>query len=104
MAWARAWSRQDVAAYLSSYSPAFIPPPGLDLDAWKEQRRERLKSPGFIKVQIEEMEIEPLSNRVASVSFKQRYRSDRFSETTHKLLLMRLEEGEWHIAQESEIR
>lgn len=104
MGWARAWSQQDVDAYLDSYSADFIPPGGLSREAWSEQRRERLKNPGFIKVDIKELEIQPLSNQVASATFKQLYQSDRFSETTRKLLILRLDEGAWRIIQESEIR
>lgn len=103
-AWADAWSQQDVEGYLNSYSSAFIPPGNLSRTAWNEQRRERLKNPGFIKVEIEQLEIQPLSNQIASVTFKQRYQSDRFSETTRKLLLLRLDEGAWQIVQEAETR
>jgi tetratricopeptide (TPR) repeat protein len=102
--WANAWSQQDVAGYLNSYSAAFIPPGNIDRETWNEQRRDRIKSPGFIKIEIEQLEIQPLNSQAASVTFKQRYQSDRFAETTRKLLLLQLEEGQWRIVQEAETR
>lgn len=104
MAWAKAWSQQEVEGYLNSYSSAFIPPGGVTRDTWSEQRRERIKNPGFIKIEIEQMEIQPLNSQVASVTFRQRYQSDRITETARKLLLLRLEEGRWRIVQEAETR
>lgn len=102
--WANAWSQQDVAGYLNSYSAAFIPPGNIGRETWNEQRRDRIKSPGFIKIEIEQLEIQPLNSQVASITFKQRYQSDRFSENTRKLLLLQLEEGQWRIVQEAETR
>jgi tetratricopeptide (TPR) repeat protein len=104
MAWAKAWSQQDVESYLNSYSATFTPPNNLARDQWNEQRRDRIKSPRFIKITIEQMKIEPLNSQAANVTFKQRYQSDRFSGTTRKLLLLNLEDGAWRIVQESETR
>lgn len=102
--WAKAWSHQDVEGYLGSYSAAFIPPGNLSRDAWSEQRRDRIKAPGFIKVDIEQLEVQPLSSQIASVTFKQRYQSDRIAETARKLLLLRQEGQAWRIVQEVETR
>lgn len=104
IAWADAWSQQDTEDYLNSYSASFIPPGGITRETWNEQRRNRIKGPTFIKVDIEQMKIQPLNDQIASVTFKQRYRSDRLSSTTHKQLLLTLEDGAWRIVQESEIR
>lgn len=104
MTWAKAWSQQDVESYLNSYSTAFIPPGNLSRETWSEQRRDRIKNAGFIKISVEQMEIQPLNSQVASVTFKQRYQSDRLSETTRKLMLLRLDDGAWRIVQEAETR
>ena len=37
-AWAGAWSRKDVGAYLAFYGRSFQPPPGLNRSEWEKQR------------------------------------------------------------------
>lgn len=104
MAWARAWSAQDSEAYLSFYSGAFDPPKNLGSTAWANQRKKRLLAPTFIRIKLSQMESAALDNKFVSVSFKQHYTSDRYSDTTRKLLLLKNEEGLWRILQESEIK
>ena len=102
--WAAAWSAQDVQAYLDHYSPDFVPNNRLTRTDWEEQRRQRLKSPGFIRVEVSRLETMILDNHIASASFDQKYHSDRFTEFTHKLVLLRQEEGHWRIVQETETK
>ena len=104
MAWGRAWSAQDSEAYLSFYSGAFDPPKNLGSTAWANQRKKRLLAPTFIRIKLSQMESAALDNKFVSVSFKQHYASDRYSDTTRKLLLLKNEEGLWRILQESEIK
>ena len=104
MAWGRAWSTQDSEAYLSFYSGAFDPPENLGSTAWANQRKKRLLAPTFIRIKLSQMESAALDNKFVSVSFKQHYTSDRYADTTRKLLLLKNEEGLWRILQESEIK
>ncbi|MEO8717462.1 MAG: Wzy polymerase domain-containing protein, partial [Burkholderiales bacterium] len=52
-AWAAAWSRQDVNAYLASYAKDFRTPNGEPRDAWEKVRRTRLSAPKSIAVKID---------------------------------------------------
>lgn len=104
MAWAQAWSKQDSEAYLSFYSGAFDPPENLSSTAWANQRKKRLVAPTFIRITLSKIETTALDNKFVSVSFTQHYRSDRYSDTTRKLLLLKNEEGQWRILQEAEIK
>jgi len=103
-AWAQAWSHQDINAYLTSYSTAFKPVDGLGRAEWEAQRKDRLQAPTFIRIEIFRPAITVLNNELVSVIFKQRYQSDRFKETTDKLLLLTYENEQWRILQETEIK
>lgn len=104
LAWAKAWSRQDSEAYLAFYSEAFRPAGQVDRDSWATQRKTRLSSPDFIRVDISQLATRVLANDVVSARFRQRYQSDRFRETSTKLLLLKYENDKWRILQESEVK
>jgi hypothetical protein len=51
------------------------------------------------------VETTALDNKFASVSFIQHYSSDRYSDETHKLLLLKKnKDGQWRILQETEVQ
>lgn len=102
--WATAWSEQDVKRYLGHYSPDFIPDNRLSRPEWEELRRQRLLTPDFIRMEVSQLKTVILDNRIASVSLDQQYRSDRFSELSHKIVLLRYENGRWRIIQETETK
>ncbi len=101
--WAEAWSSQDVDAYLSHYSKSFRPSGGIGLSTWREQRRERVGGPEFIRVAITNADIELLDTEHARATFFQSYRSDRMSDTVRKELELVWEDGAWKIAEENVI-
>lgn len=100
-AWAEAWSRKDVAAYLAAYAKDFRPPNGESRSDWEKQRRERVAAPKSIAVKVEVAKVRDRGDGKVSVTFTQDYRSDRFrSKNTKTLLLERSEDGRWRILQE----
>ena len=103
IAWSEAWSNQDADAYLDAYSVDFKPQAPSSLAAWKKKRRDRLKSPKFIKIDISKMHTTILSPTAVSVKFRQSYKSDRFAEKSNKLLLLKLEQELWRIVLETEV-
>lgn len=102
--WGQAWSQQDSEAYLAFYSETFRSADKLSRSTWAEQRRTRLQTPSFIRVNISQLETSVLSNEIVSVQFSQRYQSDRFRETSRKLLLLKYEDDQWRILQETEVK
>lgn len=102
-AWADAWSRQDIDAYLGAYSSAFRPS-GHPIERWRRNRRERIGRPDWIEVTVESMTIETLDDGMARARFDQRYRSDRYRDRVEKRLDLTLENGRWRIARERVIR
>lgn len=98
-AWAAAWSRQDVAAYLAHYSDAFKPATGVALEQWKADRDTRIKTPKTILIELMKLEIKTEGDN-ATASFKQHYKSDRLNEWTRKTLQLRREADAWRIVDE----
>jgi Flp pilus assembly protein TadD len=100
-AWAEAWSRKDVDAYLASYAKDFRTPKGEPRDGWEKARRERLTAPKSIAVKIDFARVVDKGDGRVSVTFRQDYRSDLFSGSARKTLLMgKSEDGRWRILQE----
>lgn len=101
-AWARAWSEQRVADYLSFYSRSFRPESGASREAWAALREKRVRSPKSIRVVVNEFAPPVLRAETASITFTQIYSSDNFSDTMRKSLVLGWEEGAWRILAEGE--
>lgn len=97
--WAKAWSAQDVDAYLSMYAPDFVPADGMSRSAWAAQRRERVSSPARIEIDISNTQIQRRGEQ-ALVRFDQRYRSDTYQDRERKALLLTETADGWRILRE----
>jgi hypothetical protein len=98
--WANAWSAKDVDSYIKSYSAKFVPPDKLSRPKWQEQRRVRLSKPRYIKVRLDDVNIDILSQDMALVRFVQTYQSDSYKDQVNKQLLMSKVNGVWLISKE----
>jgi len=98
--WAKAWSAKDVDNYVKSYSGKFIPPNKLSRSKWQAQRRVRLSKPRYIKVTLDNVRIEILSQDQALVRFIQTYQSDNYKDQVNKQLLLNKDDGVWLISKE----
>ncbi|HVB49564.1 MAG TPA: tetratricopeptide repeat protein [Burkholderiales bacterium] len=98
--WAKAWSRKDVDAYLSFYAKDFETPKGQSRAAWERLRRARLSAPKSISVTLASPEVRITANDLASVTFRQTYRSNFIRSTTMKTLVLERAGGRWLIRQE----
>jgi len=98
--WAKAWSDQDVNAYLASYSSSFKTPKGESRSAWESLRRDRVSAPKSIKVELSDIKVTMESNSQARVTFKQNYSASHLSQRTGKTLVMTNTNGQWLIEQE----
>lgn len=98
-AWADAWSRKDVKAYLASYAGSFAPPDGKDRASWEREREARINKPGKIDVGVEKVVVEQQGDK-AIVRFRQNYRSATLKTSTTKSLVFVRQDGRWLIQQE----
>ncbi|MGO9445788.1 MAG: tetratricopeptide repeat protein [Thiobacillaceae bacterium] len=98
--WARAWSSNDVAAYLGFYSPDFKPSSG-DRKNWEAQRRERVGSAKDLTVEVSDIHIQPVSADRTAVKFRQAYRSKHLTNYSTKRMDLVRSGDRWLIMQES---
>ncbi len=98
--WVNAWSAQNVDGYLAYYAPEFKPAGGMPRRQWENQRRDRLKKPRFIKVTIRNTDVFLIDQQSARFSFEQAYKSDRYSDTSRKTLVLKKVNGQWQILRE----
>jgi len=98
--WAAAWSSRDPEAYLSLYSPAFVPRDRVPRENWEALRKSRILNPSWIRVELEDVRIRPLEHGWVRVDFRQSYRSPLYSDRVRKTLMLRKEQGGWRILAE----
>jgi tetratricopeptide (TPR) repeat protein len=99
-AWASAWARKDVSAYLAHYAKDFKTPKGESHGDWEKARTQRISGPKKIEVEIESPKVSISGDNAASVSFRQIYRSDTIKASGTKTLVMVKSNGKWLIHEE----
>lgn len=99
-AWAQAWSKKDVEAYLSHYAKDFRTPGQQSRAEWEKLRRSRIDAPKSISVELGSPKVTMEGADRARVSFRQTYRSDVFKGTSRKTLTMVKADGRWLIQDE----
>jgi tetratricopeptide (TPR) repeat protein len=99
-AWAGAWSQRKVEAYLAFYAKDFKTPKGEGRSEWEAARRERIANTKQIEVEVESPKVVLRDENSATVSFRQRYRSDTLKINSRKTLVIVRDEGRWVIQEE----
>ncbi len=102
-AWASAWAQQDVDAYLAYYDAGYAPE-GMTHKAWKNDRRKRIARPAWIKIELTDIQVDVQGPDVVSVELKQHYRSPSYKDTTFKHFGLMLQEGNWMIVSETNLK
>ena len=100
LAWAGAWSKQNVETYLAFYAQDFKTPKGEARSEWEAARKERISSPKKIEVAVESPKVVLKGENDAVINFRQVYRSDSLKINSNKTLIMVRREGRWVIQQE----
>jgi len=98
--WAKAWSDNDVKAYLGFYAPDFQTPGGEPRSDWEATRRGRIAKPKKIDVRVESPKVKLTDNNRVSVTFRQSYRSANLKVASTKTLVMVKAGDRWLIQQE----
>jgi len=97
-AWAAAWSKKDLNAYIAAYTPDFTG--GKTRTIWEQERRARIQSKRNIEVTLSGIKIETQGDKALAV-FSQAYKADNFSETSSKRVDLVRSGNNWLIAKES---
>ena len=98
-AWAKAWSDQDVAGYLSYYAENFQPVKG-SVAKWRSQRKLRLSKPKYIRIGLSDIKLVRMDAGSARVELVQTYESDSYSDVTRKRFDLVSSGGKWKITRE----
>jgi len=98
--WAKAWSENDVPAYLAHYATDFKTPDGESRSNWEAQRKARIAKPRKIQVDVEAPKVVFQESGRVTVTFRQHYRSDALNVTSNKTLVMVKSGDKWLIQQE----
>ncbi|MEY4884537.1 MAG: hypothetical protein RIS34_2391 [Pseudomonadota bacterium] len=99
-AWAAAWSRKDVTAYLGAYDNAFATPGKLSRAAWETERRTRITGKSSISVKLENLVVSVNGDK-AVAKFKQSYKADALVVSGRKTLELVKVGEQWLIVRES---
>lgn len=99
-AWAKAWSRQDMKAYLAAYARDFQPPAGMSRSQWEADRALKITSKKRIQVEISQLRISWREEQ-ATVQFRQAYESDNLKVVSRKTMSWALRDGQWRILRET---
>lgn len=97
--WAKAWTDQNVKAYLGYYADNFKTPAGVSRKAWAEERRARIEDKGHIDVKVNGPTVR-IDGNTATVRFRQGYTSNRLTVTSRKTLTLEKNGNKWLIVQE----
>jgi Flp pilus assembly protein TadD/ketosteroid isomerase-like protein len=97
-AWAGAWSRKDMVAYLGAYGKDFDAPNGRK--AWEEERKKRILGKNKISVQISNLDVK-ITGSKAQARFKQDYDADSLSVNSRKTLDFARVDNRWVIVREA---
>ncbi len=98
--WAQAWTFQNVGRYLEHYSQDFISQGGAPFEPWAELRYERIESPEWIHVSVDQLNVS-VNEESAVAEFIQVYTSSEFSSESRKNLVFRQEGDTWRIIRET---
>jgi hypothetical protein len=102
-AWARAWSRRDVDAYVAAYTPDYAGPGrNASRAAWIQQRRSRIAPRRSISVEVSGLQFSSRDNNVVA-TFDQLYQGDALTERSRKRLVLTLVGQRWLIQEEREL-
>ena len=99
-AWAAAWARKDMNAYLGAYGKAFDPLGNQSRAAWEEERRSRIVGKSTISVSLENLVISVNGDK-AVARFRQSYKADALAVSSRKTLDLVKVGDRWVIVRET---
>jgi tetratricopeptide (TPR) repeat protein len=100
--WAAAWAGKAPDMYFAFYDKQYAPP-GQQRPDWEAQRRERLTTPQWIKVDLSDFKIKPLPDNRARVRLVQEYQSEDYRDRIRKELVLHYTHDGWRIIAERKI-
>lgn len=97
--WAKSWANRSYADYAALYATNFQPSDASGKEAWFKRKQALMEKTNFIQVELKVSTIR-FSGEKATVLLTQRYKSDRYTDTSRKELVLTAEDGNWKILRE----
>ncbi|MGE4500876.1 MAG: tetratricopeptide repeat protein [Hydrogenovibrio sp.] len=99
--WRQAWVEQEVSRYLDYYSPDYTSDNYNNHQAWAKSRDRSLTRPSYIRIQLDDVQVVPLTPQTIQVTFWQAYESNTFKDRVRKKLVWQNQDDQWKIVQEN---
>ncbi|WP_309268746.1 tetratricopeptide repeat protein [Azonexus sp.] len=100
-AWASAWERKDMKAYLGAYAADFRTPKGISRKDWEAERTKRITGKGGkISVKIEDLQT-TINGDSATAKFRQHYTAPGLSSSATKTMTLARTGNRWLIKEEN---
>ena len=100
-AWASAWEKKDMKAYLGAYAADFRTPKGMSRKDWEAERSKRITGKGGkISVRIEDLHT-TVDGDSATAKFRQHYKAAGLDNSTTKILILTRTGNRWLIKEEN---
>ncbi len=104
LGWAAAWSRRDIATYVGYYADNYQPDAATSHEAWVDQRRERIRRPAWIKVKLEEFDVQPGRDGQYVVQVIQNYAAKGYHDRNQKQFIFAHQADAWRIIDEQTVK
>jgi len=98
--WARAWEKKNISAYISFYSKEYKGTQN-HRGAWEASRQRALKKNKNISIKLRNIQIYERGKKRVEANFTQEYKSDGYTDTGIKELLLEKKGADWRIIKET---
>jgi len=104
-AWREAWSSQNLDAYFSAYADDYQPDARFDsLDAWKAYKKRVISNKSFIRIELEQVEVNMQGRDIATVKLLQRFHSNTYNGKDFKKITFKYTPQGWRIIAEASVQ
>ena len=104
-AWREAWSAQNLDAYFSAYADDYQPDARFDsLDAWKAYKKRVISNKSFIRIELDQVEVNMQDKTTATVKLLQRFHSNTYNGKDFKKITFKYTPQGWRIIAEATVQ
>ncbi len=104
-AWREAWSAQNLDAYFSAYADGYQPDARFDsLDAWKAYKKRVISNKSFIRIELDQVEVNMQDKNKATVKLLQRFHSNTYNGKDFKKITFKYTPQGWRIITEATVQ
>ncbi len=103
--WKDSWENKDTNQYFSYYTEGYSSEYFDDQELWRKDRFKRINNNSNINIEIEDLQIEFNFDidEIAYATFKQKYRSNEYSDAINKKIILIKKNTDWKIISEEVI-